>query len=152
MKDAVRKLLIYGEAWCHYCCLKATLVTGETIYPHRKDLHSLNFWECGDCGSYVGCHKPSSKWGTTGVEPLGTPANPQLRKERSETHKEFDPMWRELKIFDSRKSAYYWLSKNLGISFEECHIGYFDLHQCVEAQGLCIEKKIKHLGFYPLDL
>ena len=42
---------------CPYCDKQSTLVNGETIYPHRKDLYKLYFYRCRTCDAYVGVHK-----------------------------------------------------------------------------------------------
>lgn len=105
------------------CGLKAELVGGQAIYPHRKDLYSLNFYKCS-CGSYVGCHK-----GTT--SPLGTPASYEVRKARSAAHRAFDSLWRN--ACDNkmeRKKCYRMLAAYMDITAEECHIGSFDEDRC----------------------
>lgn len=107
---------------CH-CGLKAELVGGQEIYPHRKDLYSLIFYKCS-CGSYVGCHK-----GTT--RPLGTPASYEVRKARSAAHRAFDPLWRN--AYNSkmeRARCYKMLAAYMDIASNDCHIGSFDVAQC----------------------
>ena len=49
---------------CPYCSRRAMLVTGQVIYPHRPDLHDLNFWLCDHCKAYVGTHKAGLGWET----------------------------------------------------------------------------------------
>lgn len=44
---------------CPYCGNPAQFVTGEVIYPHRKDLHDKKFYACPPCDAYVGCHIPN---------------------------------------------------------------------------------------------
>lgn len=108
---------------CPYCGNASEHVDGTTIYPHRPDLAVKKFWRCQPCDAYVGCHL-----GTP--EPLGTLANAELRKARSEAHNAFDALW----DFDgkpmTRKEAYAWLAAELGIETEACHIGMFDLAMC----------------------
>lgn len=65
---------------CPYCLKLADLVTGERIYPHRADLHSLQFYLCSDCNAYVGCHKRSNG------APLGRLANAELRAAKNKAH------------------------------------------------------------------
>ena len=116
---------------CAYCNRDAVKVTGEKLYPHRKDLYSLRFWMCEPCNAYVGCHKGTDT-------PLGRLANAELRAMKSKAHKAFDPLWKE--GYMSRREAYTWLSEALDISSDECHIGMFDVPRCEEAVALCEEK------------
>ena len=46
---------------CPYCGKRAKIVTGDVIYPHRKDLADQKFHLCTPCEAYVGCHDKSSK-------------------------------------------------------------------------------------------
>lgn len=112
---------------CNYCNNNAIAVTGTTIYPHRKDLAKLKFWYCDNkhAAAYVGCHK------NTAI-PLGRLADADLRYAKSQAHLAFDPLWKNKDNIKSRSAAYYWLSKKLGISQHECHIGMFDIAQCWE--------------------
>ena len=71
---------------CPYCEKVPELVTGDKVYPHRKDLYSKWFWRCEPCNAYVGCH-PGTK------NPLGTLANQELRAWRLQAHHAFDPIW-----------------------------------------------------------
>lgn len=107
---------------CHYCNEKAELVSGEAIYPKRKDLFSLNFWLCRNCDAYAGCHKGTSIC-------LGTLAKKETREARKKAHYLFDDLWK-LKLISSRKIAYKKLSEYLGITKNECHIGCFDVDTC----------------------
>jgi hypothetical protein len=68
--------------------------------------------------------------------PLGTPANPPLRKLRSQTHAEFDPLWRggfRAKKVMSRTECYAWLASQLGIHPDLCHVALFTVELCVAA-------------------
>lgn len=107
---------------CHYCLRPAKLVTGKVIYPHRKDLYNLQFWQCESCGAYVGCHKRSD------AVPLGRLANAELRAAKSRAHAAFDPLWQWGSM--SRGAAYKWLAKQMGITQQDCHIGMFTVEQC----------------------
>lgn len=105
---------------CPYCKNEAEFVTGERVYPNRKDLYNKNFYICEPCDARVGCHADG--------EPYGTLANAELRKWRSIAHAEFDPMWQD--GYRTRTEAYKWLSDTLGIPKEHCHIGMFDIQTC----------------------
>lgn len=117
---------------CPYCPgRQAECVDGTTIYPHRPDLAHKRFWRCPGCGAYVGCHPPatSPKGGIgDGSVPLGRLANAELRKLKSLAHAAFDPLFRDGPM--TRRQAYRWLAKELGISEDRCHIGEFDVHDC----------------------
>jgi len=113
---------------CSYCKKPASLVTGEEIYPHRKDLYHKFFWLCKPCDAYTGCHRNTNK-------PLGRLAGPELRKLKVMAHSAFDPLWKNGKM--KRKDAYKWLSDQLKINFSFCHIGYFDEQMCKKVIDVC---------------
>ena len=46
---------------------------------------------------------------------LGRLADAELRTLKSEGHAVFDPLWKERKIFKSRKKAYEWLSEDMDL-------------------------------------
>lgn len=114
---------------CDYCGNKAALVTGRKIYPHRPDLFPLRFWHCEPCKAWVGCHKNSD------AQPLGRLANAELRLAKSAAHRDFDPLWKSGEM--TRKQAYQWLSDQLDIPSESCHIGMFDVATCQRVQTVC---------------
>lgn len=118
---------------CPHCQAVTIFVRGDVIYPHRPDLAEKGFWQCAPCDAYVGCHD-----GTP--EPLGTPANAELRKARSRAHGEFDVIWKEARLM-SRGDAYAWLANKLGISIDGCHIGRFDLATCERVVEFAAELK-----------
>lgn len=94
--------------------------------PTSNHLYSKDFgpvYECS-CGARVGVHK-----GTT--TPLGTPAGDILREWRKSVHTLFDPIWRKGEM--KRNEAYKWLSEEMNLSSEECHIGLFDKDMCMDA-------------------
>ena len=118
---------------CDYCGLPAELVSGMDIYPHRPDLKSLSFWQCKPCKAHVGCHKKSN------FVPLGRLADAELRKAKQKAHAAFDPLWKN-KIMH-RREAYAWLAKELKISIEKCHIGYFDIDMCTRVVKIIEARK-----------
>jgi hypothetical protein len=116
---------------CPYCERPAHLVTGETIYPHRRDLWQKWFWLCDPCKAYVGCHKE-------GTKPLGRLANAELRAAKQEAHAAFDPLWQFFPPREGERSrAYKWLADHLGISKRDCHIGEFDVETCRRVVAVC---------------
>lgn len=97
-------------------------MSGKEIYPHRKDLYKLQFWQCAPCDAYVGCHKKSN------AKPFGRLANVKLRKLKLEAHQCFDPSWQS--GIKTRQQAYAWLAEELDIPKKHCHIGMFDEQTC----------------------
>lgn len=119
---------------CPYCSAPAELTDGKRIYPHRPDLWEKLIWACTPCDAYVGCHPGTS-------EPLGRLSDAELRREKIAAHAVFDPMWRARRM--SRKKAYTWLGKQLGIPFEQTHIGMFDVEMCRRVVAVCQARKDK---------
>ena len=115
---------------CPYCQQAATLVTGQVVYPHRRDLWSKQFWLCPPCDAWVGCHGSSSN-------PLGRLADASLRAAKRQAHAAFDPIWREGLM--SRTEAYAWLSRTLKIPGKECHIGMFSAETCQAVVEACAD-------------
>ena len=125
---------------CPYCGEATGLVSGKSVYPHKRELHGKFFFRCGPCDAYVGCH-PGTK------RALGTPANKELRRARMILHNErLDPIWLHAETcgaYDpedgraismirnrARHRVYAWLAEQLGISRDECHTAQFDLDRC----------------------
>lgn len=117
-------------AKCQECGSFGRLTTGLDIYPHRQDLHQLNFWLC-QCGAYCGCHQAGVGQGD-GTRPLGTMAGPKLREARKKAHHSFDHIWRDGMM--QRKAAYRRLSEILDIELDDCHISLFDEFKCFEVE------------------
>jgi len=109
---------------CQYCGKHAKAVTGAVIYPHRRDLASLKFYQCSPCDAFVGCHKLSGR-------PLGTLANSELREWRKRAHAAFDPLWRD-HVFSSRANAYAWIAEKMKLTKKDTHIAMFDAAKCEE--------------------
>jgi hypothetical protein len=114
---------------CDYCQQPAEHQTGAEAYPHRHDLHDLNFWVCKPCDARVGCHK-----GT--LNPLGRFANSELRRAKMRAHHAFDRLWKNNGPM-RRRQAYAWLASQLGIPGHECHIGMFDVDMCKKVVEVC---------------
>lgn len=106
---------------CPYCGAQAMLRKGSAIYKDRPDLARKNFYMCSPCDAYVGCHGGS-------VKPLGTLANKELRLLRGQAHKVFDRLWKE--GYKTRSQAYKWMSDELFLEPELCHIAMFGEELC----------------------
>lgn len=101
-----------------YCCacqreVKLNLCTGADIYPGRRDLRDLLFWQCPTCRNYVGCHK-GSKF------PLGVVPTPAIRQARMKIHRLIDPLWKGGKLH--RRELYKKLSEALGYEYHTANI------------------------------
>lgn len=120
---------------CGYCSGQAKyLPSSEAVYNGR-DYGPV--WVCWPCEAWVGCHPDGA--------PLGRLANKELRRAKMAAHAAFDPLWQHFrsaypqgrgrapfKVLRriARNRAYSWLSEQLGIPGDQCHIGMFDLEQC----------------------
>lgn len=114
---------------CPYCDNQAELVQGKEIYPYPGSPQNGMYWLCRPCKAWVGTHKNSPRFA-----PKGSLANAELRKARQAAHAAFDPIWNENLM--KRTEAYSWLANELGLKVNRCHIGFFDVAQCVEAKRL----------------
>jgi hypothetical protein len=120
---------------CDYCLKPAELIRfGEAGYPYRKDYGPV--WCCQPCGAWCGCHD-----GTENA--LGRLANAELRAAKMKAHAAFDPLWKtkmdreKCSKSHARKSGYRWLAKQLAIPYKQCHIGMFDVEQCLHVVEIC---------------
>ena len=113
--------------WCEQCNFPCRLTDGTEIYPHRQDLRAKPIWLCDGCKARVGCHPKST-------DPLGTPANFELRAARMKLHNlRLDPIWKNAKEKKARGRVYRFLAAKMGIDSADCHTGMFTLEQCRDA-------------------
>lgn len=110
---------------CPYCQKEAIRTYGDKIYPHRPDLYKKKFYACMPCKAYVGCHQTNDER----FLPLGRLANANLRKLKMQAHASFDPLWKSGRM--TRADAYFYLSRQLQIGYDACHIGMFDEKLCL---------------------
>lgn len=122
---------------CDYCAHSALLCRwGTAHYPYRVDYGPV--WICPPCRAWVGCHRNSARHA-----PLGRLANAELRVIRASAHRWFDALWQAKMVRDrcsqshARRAGYTWLADQLGIAFEDCHIGYFDVPMCWRVVEIC---------------
>lgn len=106
------------QIWCCGCSefVRAELIDGSEVYPHRKDLHSLPFWRCPSCRNYVGCHHKTKDR----TRPLGNIPTRQLREVRMKIHERLDPLWKS--GLWNRSTLYRTLSDELGYRFHTAEI------------------------------
>ena len=130
---------------------------GEEIFPNRPELAKALIWVCPYCGARVGSH-PDGK-------PLGTAANPELRKARVFVHEKLDPIWQKASQLPDYQDAhrgpeaerrkalaiikrtarvrtYRWLAHHMGLSRDACHVGMMDLEQCRTAY-----RRVRYLSY-----
>lgn len=105
------------QIFCTACQKKveARLTNGAEVYPHRPDLHKLNFWICDNCQNFVGCYKNGN-----GKKPLGNIPTPKIKMLRKQIHKQLDPLWQSGKY--SRKWLYKTISKKIGKEYHTATI------------------------------
>lgn len=121
---------------CPYCGKPTEYVDSSIIYGRSYGMIYL----CRDCRAYVGVHKGTDR-------ALGRLANAELREAKKEAHYYFDQIaktslinriWKKhIPNTSNRNKAYLWLSNQLGIPHEICHIGMFDVENCKRVVELC---------------
>lgn len=121
---------------CPYCGRSTEYVDSSIIYGRSYEMIYL----CRDCRAYVGVHKGTD-------QALGRLANAELREAKKEAHFYFDQIaktnlinkiWKKhIPNTSNRNKAYLWLSNQLGIPRELCHIGMFDVSDCKRVVELC---------------
>ena len=127
---------IYSGQVCPYC-------GKATEFVDSKEVYTVNFgmiYLCRDCQAWVGVHEGTNK-------ALGRLANAELREWKMLAHKWFDPIAIDGLInqiypvfitgMSTREKAYLWLSKEMGIKKQFCHIGMFDVEECKQVVSIC---------------
>lgn len=124
---------------CCECGSDAVLVQSQTIYPHRPDLWNRPMWRC-ECGAYCGCHQGTER-------PLGRPAGKATRDARQAAHAAFDRLWQAKMKRDgisktkARGAGYLWLSEQLDLDPEDCHIGSMTRAYALRVVALCTRRR-----------
>lgn len=119
---------------CPYCGSRAVLFESSAQFYGGRNFGPV--WVCEPCDAWVGCHP-----GTT--NPLGTPANATTRKLKVRAHAAFDPLWKakierdKVSKKKARSAAYAWLSRELGIPGELCHMGMMRDEDLERVIALC---------------
>lgn len=101
---------------CNKRRVNARLTNGKEIYPHRKDLHSLPFWKCDDCGNFVGCHHKTKNR----TQPLGCIPTPEIKNARKHIHQILDPLWKSGKY--KRGYLYQLITERFGWKYHTAQI------------------------------
>lgn len=115
---------------CPNCGDPVTLESNAVIYgrEYGKWPWAYVCSDREDCDSYVGLHP------FTNI-PLGTLADWTDREARKEAKSHFNPIWESGRM--TRAEAYEWLSAQLGIPNNQCHIGWFDADSCARVIDAC---------------
>lgn len=125
-KRVVDKFPIPKE--CHYCDGSVELVNNSKIYNGVSYGDWPYVYVCTECGASVGTHKNTHL-------PLGTLADKHTRDARILAKDSFNPLWISMGL--KRMEAYQWLADEMSIPLSECHIGLFDVSQCLQTVQLC---------------
>ncbi len=82
------------------------------------------------CNTYVAVHPGTN-------QPMGVPADGDLRNLRIQAHRKFDRIWQTGIM--TRENAYRWFADSLGLSLKDAHIGMCSEYRCKELIRLCDE-------------
>lgn len=116
---------------CPYCGSTAFLRPASVVFGRNAREPKAPFYVCARypaCNSYVAAHRGSRL-------PMGTLADPALRRKRVQAHAALDRLWQSGLM--TRKQAYLWLQARLDLPEEEVHIGRFSSAWCDLVIDLC---------------
>lgn len=109
---------------------------GRTLNNSCQDCGATMVLRKGKYGPFYSCVRfpdcRGSHGATSDGEPLGIPADIATRKKRSETHAQFDPLWKGQTAIMNRRQAYRLLAQLMGLPTPQAHIGMFSIGQCEE--------------------
>lgn len=123
-----------------YCCncnknIKAILLTGKDVYPHRPDLHYKTIYKCNTCNGTVGSHDKSKK-------PLGCIPSKEIKEARQHIHKLIDPLYLSKRI--KRKDLYRKIAEKLNIKeYHTAEIRTIEEARSVYRACLSITKEVQ---------
>lgn len=117
---------------CPYCQQPALFIE-SSAEVYSRDYGPL--WICRPCQAWVGTHKNDGNPERDKNRPLGRLANAELRAAKIKAHDAFDPLWQRGVM--QRPAAYKWLAREMGIDRNQCHIGLFDVGQCLKLVEIC---------------
>lgn len=107
---------------CPYCGAPMILRSADGIYKDNSQHNTL--YVCRnypECDTYV-----RTRPGT--AQPLGTPANRELRALRIQAHRCFDAIHQN--GYMTKKDAYVWLAALLQAPQSQAHIGFLSEYSC----------------------
>lgn len=120
---------------CPYCFKPTEFIDSKKIYGKSYGM----VYYCRPDHAWVGVHKGTAK-------ALGRLANSDLREAKKDAHYWFDgiartglinSVWPKRIRKKPREKAYIWLSIQMKLERDECHIGMFDEEQCAQVVEIC---------------
>ena len=94
---------------CPYCRAPVVRRRSRDLFGQSARDPDALYYVCAQyphCDAYVSAHRKSGL-------PMGTLADPALRRKRIQTHQVFDRIWKDGPL--SKKQAYRWLQGALGL-------------------------------------
>ena len=107
---------------CPYCGSHSTLKSAEGIYKNNSRDTMLYV-----CKNYPGCDSYVRVQPGTKI-PMGTMANGELRRLRTEAHWHFDQLYK--RGYMTKDDAYRWLAAILCVPLNQAHIGMLGEYYC----------------------
>lgn len=110
---------------CNLCGSQVEYLSNAKIYGRK---YGSGFcYRCTKCNAYVGTyiHKPKKA--------MGILADKEMREAKMKCHTLFDSKWTNSK---ERTACYKRLATELGIEYENCHFGFFDIPTMTKAYAL----------------
>lgn len=129
-----RKRSDWGTMRCPYCGSPVILRSADGIY--KDNPRGMRLYVCSRypaCNAYVQVH-PGTRI------PMGSLANPKLRRLRQQAHRAFDRIY--LTGIMTKDQAYAWLADLIQGPRSQAHIGYLSEYYC----GLVIAESQKILA------
>ena len=120
---------------CPYCRAPVVRRRSRDLFGQSARDPDALYYVCAQyphCDAYVSAHRKSGL-------PMGTLADPALRRKRIQTHQVFDRIWKDGPL--SKKQAYRWLQGALGLPESQAHIGCFSHYQCDRIIALCADHR-----------
>lgn len=120
---------------CPYCHAPAVRRYARSLFGDAAREPNALYYVCSrypTCNAYVSAHKKSGL-------PMGTLADPELRRKRIQAHHAFEQLWKSGPL--TKKEAYRWLQDALGLSEDQAHIACFSHYQCDKLISLCTPTK-----------
>lgn len=115
---------------CNICgSNKVEFVSNKVIYG--KVYGNGKAFMCMDCESFVGCHDSGKPYGILSDKPM--------RELRKKCHRLFDPIWKGKMC--KRGDLYKKLANVLGIRYNDCHFGMFDMEMLEKAHSILSERE-----------
>lgn len=118
---------------CPYCHAPAVRRYGRDLFGDSAKNPDALYYACSRypaCNAYVSAHQKSGL-------PMGTLADPELRRKRVLAHQAFNRLWESGLM--TKKQAYRWLQGALGLPEDQAHIACFSHYQCDRVIALCSE-------------